>query len=69
VIPCPRKPTFRARGQPDHGPAESIAVEITLDTDLDADLLERMVRTTERACYVSNLLREDLEMTVSWTRA
>lgn len=55
-------------GSPEHGPLESVAVELGLATDAgDADV-ERVVTKAERACYVARSLSEDLEVSLSWSR-
>ena len=55
-------------GSPEHGPLESVVVELGLATDAgDADV-ERVVTKAERACYVARSLSEDLEVSLSWSR-
>ncbi|WP_101295675.1 2-oxo acid dehydrogenase subunit E2 [Halegenticoccus soli] len=53
----------------DRGSVESIDVRVTVDADADEDTVERMVTNGERTCHVSELLREDLPVSLSWERA
>ena len=53
---------------PEHGSVESIEATIHLETDADDDTVERLVELGERGCHVSQLLREDLELELSWDR-
>jgi uncharacterized OsmC-like protein len=53
---------------PETGRIEDLAVTITVRTDADDDTVERVVEASERACYVSDLLRDDLAVDVTWTR-
>jgi len=55
-------------GSPEHGPLESVAVEIGLATDADADAVERVLTRGERACYVARSLSPELDVSVSWSR-
>ncbi|MDQ2052191.1 2-oxo acid dehydrogenase subunit E2 [Natronolimnohabitans sp. A-GB9] len=53
---------------PEHGSVESIEATIHLETDADDETVERIVELGERGCHVSQLLREDLELDLSWDR-
>lgn len=53
---------------PEHGTVESIEATIHLESDEDDGTLERIVELGERGCHVSQLLREDLELELSWDR-
>ncbi|AFZ74369.1 2-oxo acid dehydrogenase subunit E2 [Natronobacterium gregoryi] len=53
---------------PEHGAVESIEATIHLETDADDDDVERLVELGERGCHVSQLLRADLELELSWDR-
>jgi pyruvate dehydrogenase E2 component (dihydrolipoamide acetyltransferase) len=55
-------------GAPEHGPLESVAVELALATDADAEDVERVLVKAERACYVARSLSDELEVSVSWSR-
>ncbi|WP_394741573.1 2-oxo acid dehydrogenase subunit E2 [Natronococcus roseus] len=54
--------------EPEHGAVERIAATIRLESDADDDTLERIVDLGERGCHVSQLLREDLVLELSWER-
>ncbi|MFC6615419.1 2-oxo acid dehydrogenase subunit E2 [Halopenitus salinus] len=60
-----------AESEPAEGSVESIDLEVALSgvDDADDDALDRIVTGGERTCHVAELLREDLEVTVSWRRA
>ncbi|WP_255191291.1 2-oxo acid dehydrogenase subunit E2 [Natronobeatus ordinarius] len=49
---------------------EAITIDVRLDVedDVDDDALERIVAGGERTCHVAELLREDLEMNLAWSR-
>ena len=49
---------------------EEITVDVRLDVDADVDddALERIVAGGERTCHVAELLREDLEVDIDWSR-
>jgi pyruvate dehydrogenase E2 component (dihydrolipoamide acetyltransferase) len=49
---------------PDEGRIERLDVVVTLVSDADSQQLERVVGTAERACYVNDLIKEDIERTV-----
>ena len=53
---------------PEHGSVESIEAIIHLETDEDDATVERIVELGERGCNVSKLLREDLDIELSWDR-
>ncbi|SDR00125.1 OsmC family protein [Natronobacterium texcoconense] len=53
---------------PERGPVESIAVTVFLESDEDDETLVRIVDLAERGCHVSQLLRDDLELELSWSR-
>ena len=55
-------------GAPEHGPPESVAVDLALATDADGGDVDRVVLKAERACYVERSLSEDLDVSVSWSR-
>ena len=55
-------------GAPEHGPLESVAVDLGLATDAGDEDVERVVTKAERACYVARSLSEDLEVSLSWSR-
>jgi len=56
---------------PETGSVESLRAEVTVDApdSVDDDVLERAVENGERSCHVAELLREDLPVDLSWTRA
>ncbi|AGB36723.1 2-oxo acid dehydrogenase subunit E2 [Natronococcus occultus] len=54
--------------EPEHGAVEQLAATIRLESDADDDTLERIVDLGERGCHVSQLLREDLSLELSWER-
>lgn len=57
-------------GRPEHGPLESIEVALTLDAaSATDDTLQRLVEIGERGCYVTDLLRDDVPVTLDWVRA
>ncbi|MFC6769219.1 OsmC family protein, partial [Natrinema soli] len=47
---------------------ERIEAEVRLESDADDETLERIVDLGERGCHVSQLLREDLDLALSWDR-
>lgn len=53
---------------PNRGSVERIAVTVRIDTDEDDETVERIVDLAERGCHVSQLLREDLTLELSWER-
>jgi pyruvate dehydrogenase E2 component (dihydrolipoamide acetyltransferase) len=55
-------------GTPDQGPLESVAVTLTIESDAEAEALDRVVTTAERACYVERTLAADLDVSVEWRR-
>ena len=55
-------------GTPEHGPLESVAVELGLATDAGDEDVERVVTKAERACYVARSLSDDLDVALSWSR-
>ncbi|NKE35648.1 2-oxo acid dehydrogenase subunit E2 [Natronococcus sp. JC468] len=54
--------------EPEHGSVERIAATVRLESDADDETLERIVDLGERGCHVSQLLREDLSLELSWER-
>ncbi|MDG5817352.1 2-oxo acid dehydrogenase subunit E2 [Natronococcus sp. A-GB7] len=54
--------------EPEHGAVEEIAATVRLESDADDGTLERIVEVGERGCHVSQLLREDLALELSWER-
>ncbi|WP_137289929.1 2-oxo acid dehydrogenase subunit E2 [Natronorubrum halophilum] len=57
-----------AEGAPDRGSVEHIEPTVRLETDADDETIDRIVTIGERGCHVSQLLREDLELDLSWVR-
>jgi len=55
-------------GAPEHGPLESVAVDLGLATGADEEAVERVVTKAERACYVARSLSDDLGVSLSWSR-
>ena len=55
-------------GDPEHGPLESVTIELRLETDGADEDVERVVTKAERACYVARTLTDDLDVSLSWTR-
>ncbi|WP_254529942.1 OsmC family protein [Natrinema gelatinilyticum] len=53
---------------PERGSVERIEAMIRIDADEDDETVERIVTLAERGCHVSQLLRDDLAMTLSWER-
>ncbi|WP_129114783.1 2-oxo acid dehydrogenase subunit E2 [Halegenticoccus tardaugens] len=56
----------------DRGSVESVDVRVAIGVDRDEaddDVLERLVENGERTCHVSELLREDLPVSIAWDRA
>ncbi|RZV08065.1 pyruvate dehydrogenase E2 component (dihydrolipoamide acetyltransferase) [Natrinema hispanicum] len=53
---------------PAEGPVEDIAATIRLATDEDDEAVDRLVDLGERGCHVSQMLREELELDLSWER-
>ncbi|RKD97573.1 2-oxo acid dehydrogenase subunit E2 [Halopiger aswanensis] len=53
---------------PETGSVERIEATIHIASDADDDTVERIVTLAERGCHVSQLLREDLELDLSWDR-
>ncbi|WP_306057130.1 2-oxo acid dehydrogenase subunit E2 [Natronococcus wangiae] len=54
---------------PDRGSVERVEATVRLETDADDETVERIVDLGERGCHVSQLLRDDLPVEVSWMRA
>jgi pyruvate/2-oxoglutarate dehydrogenase complex dihydrolipoamide acyltransferase (E2) component/uncharacterized OsmC-like protein len=54
--------------EPEHGAVEEIGATVRLESDADDGTLERIVEVGERGCHVSQLLREDLALELSWER-
>ncbi|WP_246999349.1 OsmC family protein [Halosolutus gelatinilyticus] len=57
-----------ADAEPERGSVDRLAVTVELETDADAETVERIVDLGERGCHVSQLLREDLPLEVNWER-
>lgn len=53
---------------PDHGSVERVEATVRLETDADDETVERIVDLGERGCHVSQLLRDDLPVEISWIR-
>nr|WP_255682030.1 2-oxo acid dehydrogenase subunit E2 [Natrinema sp. SYSU A 869] len=53
---------------PAEGSVERIETTVRIDTDADDETIERIVDLGERGCHVSELLREDLQLDLSWDR-
>ena len=53
---------------PEEGGVEDITATIRLATDADDETVDRLVDLGERGCHVSQMLREDLELDLSWER-
>lgn len=53
--------------QPKEGSIERIDVDVMVVSDADEDDVESLVRTAERACYVSRVLDDDVERSLSLT--
>jgi uncharacterized OsmC-like protein len=43
-------------------------VTLTIESDAEAEALDRVVTTAERACYVERTLAADLDVSVEWRR-
>jgi len=56
-------------GSPEHGPLESVELELELETDADEGAIEKAVTKGEHACYVARTLSDDVPVDVEWTRA
>ncbi len=54
---------------PRQGSVESIDLSVAVEADADDETLARLVEMAERGCHVSELLREDLDVSLDWTRA
>jgi pyruvate dehydrogenase E2 component (dihydrolipoamide acetyltransferase) len=61
--------TVDVDGTPDDGSVESIAIHVSVATDADDAIVDRIVTNGERTCHVAELLREDLPVEVTWERA
>lgn len=57
-----------ADATPTAGSVERIEATIRLDADEDDETIERIVNLAERGCHVSQLLRDDLPLELSWDR-
>ncbi|SEV99799.1 2-oxo acid dehydrogenase subunit E2 [Natrinema salifodinae] len=51
---------------PEEGSVERIEATIQIDSDEDDETLERIVDLAERGCHVSQLLRADLDLNLTW---
>jgi pyruvate/2-oxoglutarate dehydrogenase complex dihydrolipoamide acyltransferase (E2) component/uncharacterized OsmC-like protein len=54
--------------EPEHGSVETLSATIRLETGADDETVARLVEIGERGCHVSQLLRDDLSLAVSWSR-
>ena len=54
--------------EPEHGSIEQLEATVSLESDADDDTLERLVDIGERGCHVSQVVRDDLEVEISWER-
>ncbi|WP_265110573.1 2-oxo acid dehydrogenase subunit E2 [Halosolutus halophilus] len=54
--------------EPEHGSVERIEATVRLETDADDETIERIVDLGERGCHVSQLLRDDLPVEITWER-
>lgn len=52
---------------PKEGRIERIDADVTVGSDADADDVERVVRTAERACYVNQVVDDEVERSLSLT--
>ncbi|WP_254523371.1 OsmC family protein [Natrinema caseinilyticum] len=53
---------------PERGSVERIDATIRIDADEDDETVEHIVTLAERGCHVSQLLRDDLSLTLAWER-
>jgi pyruvate/2-oxoglutarate dehydrogenase complex dihydrolipoamide acyltransferase (E2) component/uncharacterized OsmC-like protein len=60
--------TVDVEATPPEGSVESLAVHVTITTDADEAIIDRIVNNGERTCHVAELLREDLPVEVTWDR-
>lgn len=56
-------------GTPTHGPIETIDVKLTLATEAPEGTVEAIVTKAERSCYVASSLSDELDVSLTWTRA
>lgn len=56
-----------ADAEPEHDPIERIDVDVRIVSDDDESIVERVVQTAERACYVNRAVNEDLDRSLSIT--
>lgn len=56
-------------GTPDHGPVESADVTVRIESDADADAVDRAVTKAVRACYVERAIGDEVTVSVDWERA
>ncbi|MFA9426681.1 2-oxo acid dehydrogenase subunit E2 [Natronorubrum sp. A-ect3] len=54
--------------EPEHGSIEQLEATVSLESDADDDTLDRLVDIGERGCHVSQVVRDDLEVEISWER-
>ena len=54
--------------EPEHGGVEQLEATVQLESDADDDTLDRLIDLGERGCHVSQLVRDDLEVEISWER-
>ena len=60
--------TVDVEATPPEGSVESLAVHVSVATDADDAIVDRIVTNGERTCHVAELLREDLPVEVTWDR-
>ncbi|MFC4544453.1 2-oxo acid dehydrogenase subunit E2 [Halosolutus amylolyticus] len=53
---------------PEHGSVDRIEATVRLETDADEETVDRIVDLGERGCHVSQVLRDDLPMEITWER-
>ena len=56
-----------ANAGPEHDAIERIDVEVRVVTESDEQMVNRVVQTAERACYVNRVMSEELERSLSVT--
>ncbi|XVH30560.1 2-oxo acid dehydrogenase subunit E2 [Haloferacaceae archaeon DSL9] len=57
-----------AEASPPEGSITALTALVRIDTDADDATVDRLVTNGERTCHVSELLREDLPVELSWER-
>ncbi|MFC4437039.1 MULTISPECIES: 2-oxo acid dehydrogenase subunit E2 [Natrialbaceae] len=53
---------------PERGSVERLEATVRLETDADDETVDRIVDLGERGCHVSQLLRDDLSVEITWER-